>query len=206
MFKPALPLAALAALGLIATSLPAQTQQTSAFTSYVNEFRLNSVGTSYTVDDMIRGVRDRSRGQRVGNGIVRNFQVSGAPVSSGVGRTPATASIPTVPGASGGGSKPFTSLRRDSTVSPYLNLFNTGIGGSASSFDNYNTLVRPQLRQQSINRQLERQTQQLNARVQQISAQPAFQAQGSDRIMATGHPTVFGYYSRFYPSKGARRR
>lgn len=201
MFTPALRFAATTGLVFVGTTALAQG---SASTNYLNEIRSRSIGSNYSVGDMIQSVDNTTRGQSVGNGVVRNFRMSDSPVSSGFGRTPASAGISTI-GASAGGSKPFSNIRRDSTVSPYLNLFNTGIGGSSSSFDNYNTLVRPQLRQQSLNRQLERQTQQLNQRVQQISAQPAFQAQGSDQMMATGHSTVFGYYSRFYPTLGRRR-
>ncbi len=208
MFIPALRLVALAAFGLCVATAHAQSFRPSAASNYLNEISSNAIGSNYSIGDMLQSSRNQTRGQTVGNGMVRNFHVASSPASSGVGRTPASARISTLPGAGGGGAKPFANARRGSTVSPYLSLFNTGVGGAASSVDNYNTLVRPQLRQQELNRSLQRQTQQLNTRVQQISAQPAFQAQGSDRIMATGHATVFGYYSRFYPTAGsaARRR
>lgn len=146
----------------------------------------------------------------VGGAGISNFQMQNTRASSGVGRTPSTASVSTLPGIGGsGGSKPFADIDRGPTVSPYLNLFNTGVGGGSATVDNYNVLVRPQLEQQRTNRRLQLQSQQLNQRVQAISARPAYEATGNERITPTGHPTVFGYYSRFYPGKsrpGQRRR
>ncbi|QDT67431.1 hypothetical protein MalM25_03290 [Planctomycetes bacterium MalM25] len=205
MRMPATLLTVLALIGMSASLGMAQNiGQGSAANSYLKGIQNQAIGTGYSVNSIINNTIVNSRAQAASTGT-SNFQVTNSSISSGFGRTPASASIPTVPGGAGG-SKPFTSLRRDPTVSPYLNLFNTGIGGGQASIDNYNTIVRPQLQQQSLNRQLQRQTQQLNTRVQQIAAQPAFQAQGSDRMMATGHATVFGYYSRFYPTAGRRRR
>lgn len=201
MLTNAIRLAACLAMGLIASTASAQ----SAADGYLRGIQNSAVGSGYSVSNIINSNLANSRATAASNGI-GNFQVTNSSISSGVGRTPRSASIPTLPGlGGGGGSKPFTRLNRGSTVSPYLNLFNTGIGGTTSTIDNYNVLVRPQLEQQRTNRQLQRQTQQLNQRVQAISARPDFNAQGSDQIMATGHSTVFGYYSRFYPSKNRRR-
>jgi len=102
-------------------------------------------------------------------------------------------------------SKPFSSLSTSPTVSPYLNLFREDFSGS-SDF-NYQTLVRPQLQQQQVNQQLERQNLELSRRVQAISAQSAYQnPAGSEQQHPTGHQTVFGYYGRFYPGKSAQAR
>lgn len=110
-----------------------------------------------------------------------------------------------VPTGGAGVQRPFQNATLGPTVSPYLQLFNSDVSSPTSAIDNYQTLVRPQLQQQNFNRQLQRQQQQLNARVQQISAQSAFQPQGSEQMMATGHRTLFGYYGRFYPTLGGRR-
>ncbi len=190
---------------MIGLTAQATSAQRSASDSYIQGIQNQALGSGYSVGNIVNSIKANSRAQAATNGI-GNFQVTNTSISSGVGRTPSSAGIPTVPSAGrSGGSKPFSTLNRGPTVSPYLNLFNTGIGGTASTIDNYNVLVRPQLQQQRTNRQLQRQTQQLNQRVQAISARPDFNAQGSDQIMATGHSTVFGYYSRFYPSKNRRR-
>lgn len=160
-----------------------------------------AIGTGYSVSNVVANSFNATRGRGISN-----FQQVGSSISSGAGRTSATAGLPLVGSGVGGSGKPFQSLNRSPTVSPYLNLFNTGVGGAGSSFDNYNTLVRPQLNQQRTNRQLQMQNQRLNQRVQSISAQAAFNPEGSERMMATGHSTVFGYYGRFYPLKNARRR
>lgn len=192
-------LAALFTTAFLPAAASAQLGGSSPADSFNAQIRNEAIGTGYSVNSVLSNSFANARGP-----AVTNFQQFTSTASSGVGRTPASAGLPLTGGASG--TKPFTSLNRTPTVSPFLNLFNTGVGGAASSFDNYNTLVRPQLNQQRTNRQLQIQNQRLNQRVQQISAQPAFQSQGSEQIMQTGHSTVFGYYSRFYPLKNARRR
>ncbi|MEN0111873.1 MAG: hypothetical protein AAF805_14230 [Planctomycetota bacterium] len=102
-------------------------------------------------------------------------------------------------------TRPFENARLGPTVSPYLQLFNSNLSTPNAAVENYQTLVRPQLQQQRVNQQLQRQQQALNARVQQISAQSAYQPQGSEQMMATGHRTFVGYYSRFYPTLNTRR-
>lgn len=179
--------------------------------------QLNYAGPGGTTNTLLRNIQTTSAGggaftiNSVNNQILNQSRAFAA--SNGVNPFPtANSSIPSTPRAPsfgiGGGSvtKPFANVRPDSTVSPYLSLFNETASGQDTTIDNYNVLVRPQLQQQSTNRALQRQTQQLNARVQSISAQSAFQANGSERIMATGHQTAFGFYSRFYPALNRRRR
>ena len=102
-------------------------------------------------------------------------------------------------------TKPFSSVTSSPTVSPYLNLFREDFDGSGDF--NYQTLVRPQLQQQQYNQQFQRQNMELSARVQQISAQSDYRnPAGSESIYPTGHQTVFGAYSHFYPSLGQRRQ
>ncbi len=93
--------------------------------------------------------------------------------------------------------KPFSTLQPQSPVSPYLNLFRTDANGQVNQF-NYSTLVQPQLQQQQINEQNQRQQLQTARRVQQIAAAPAYNAAGSKDEAPTGHQTVFGYRSHYY--------
>ena len=105
-----------------------------------------------------------------------------------------------VPSQLGGGayrSKPFSSYSPQPTVSPYMNLFRVDLGGS-SDF-NYSTLVRPQLQQQQVNEQLERQNLQNARRLQSIAAQADFNPEGSKDQYPTGHQTAFGYTGHYYP-------
>ena len=68
-------------------------------------------------------------------------------------------------------TKPFNTVVREPTVSPYLNLFREQ---SDEALPNYYTFVRPQLEQQRHNRQHAQQLQALERQVQQTGyAQPA---------------------------------
>jgi hypothetical protein len=109
-------------------------------------------------------------------------------------------------GAGGGPSagKPFSSFSPPPTVSPYLNLFRQDVEGG-SDF-NYQTLVRPQLQQQQVNQQQQRQVMEFNRRLQNMSAQSDFNPQGSESQYPTGHQTVFRYYGRYHPTMNARAR
>jgi hypothetical protein len=107
-------------------------------------------------------------------------------------------------GTGGGGYKPFSNFNPSPTVSPYLNLFRDDFEGNDDF--NYQTLVRPQLDQQRFNDQLQRQSFDLNQRLQAMAAQPDFNPRGNQNQMPTGHQTVFQYHSHFYPQMGARQR
>ncbi|MEQ8849313.1 hypothetical protein [Botrimarina sp.] len=151
-----------------------------------------------SVDRVITQNLNSTRSQAASDGV-RNFQVQNTSVSSGTGAF-RSGGVSTFGPTAISDSKPFTNITRPPTVSPYLRLFDTNLTGAAS-FDNYNTLVRPRLEQQAFNDNVSRQTYQLNQRVQQISARPDYNPQGSDQMMATGHTTTFGYYSHFYPRR-----
>lgn len=100
--------------------------------------------------------------------------------------------------------KPFSSVTPSPTVSPYMNLFREDFSGESDL--NYQTLVRPQLDQQRVNAQVQRQNMELSRRVQSISAQSNYgNPGGSQNQYPTGHPTSFRYYSHFYPTMGGRR-
>lgn len=126
---------------------------------------------------------------------------------SGV-RPPALANLPSMQssgasriglglGASSRSSKPFSSYSSQPTVSPYLNLFRTDLNGGGNF--NYSTLVQPQLQQQQLNQQLERQNLQTNRRLQAIAAQSDYNPEGSKDQYPTGHQTVYQYTGHYYP-------
>jgi len=104
-------------------------------------------------------------------------------------------------------AKPFSSLQPQNPVSPYLNLFRTDTNGAPNAF-NYSTLVQPQLQQQQVNEQLQRQNLQNSRRLQQIAAQPQLNPQGSKEEYPTGHQTVFSYKSHYYatPQRHAKKQ
>jgi hypothetical protein len=99
--------------------------------------------------------------------------------------------------------KPFANVTSRPAVSPYMNLFREDFDGGGDF--NYQTLVQPQLQQQRLNQQFQDQAQAISRRVQQISAQPAYNPAGSQSQYPTGHQTVFGYYGRFYPKMSTGR-
>ena len=127
----------------------------------------------------------------------RQFRQSSSATVSSIGSS-AASYAPSAPV-----SKPFANVSSAPTISPYLSLYNTGIIGD--EIDNYNTFVRPQLRQQQFNNQVRRQAEQINLRFQQLSAQPAYRPQGAENMMTTGHTTLRGYTGRFYPLRQAQR-
>jgi hypothetical protein len=104
-------------------------------------------------------------------------------------------------------AKPFSSLQPQNPVSPYLNLFRTDTNGAPNAF-NYSTLVQPQLQQQALNDQLQRQTLQNARQLQRIAAQPNLNPQGSKDEYPTGHQTVFQYKSHYYaqPQRHAKKQ
>lgn len=204
MTKSACRLALMVVVTLAAGSTPALAQLSysgpgSTTGSLLRNIQLGSSGGgAFSIDATNSQILNQSRAFAASNGI-NAYPTANSSISRSGPR------LPTMPGVGGSGAKPFANISPDSTVSPYLSLFNETSSGAATTIDNYNVLVRPQLQQQSTNRQLQRQAQQLNARVQSISAQSAFETTGSERMMATGHQTTFGYYSRFYPALNRRR-
>ena len=87
------------------------------------------------------------------------------------------------------------------TVSPYLNLLRSNFG----PLPNYHSLVRPQLRQQTFNREASREIQynlrQLNALSQ---TPPGQEPTGNIRVRQsqvapTGLPGQFQYFSHYFP-------
>lgn len=109
-------------------------------------------------------------------------------------------------GDSFSGTKPFSGFSQGPAISPYLNLFRVDQNGFQGF--NYSTLVQPQLQQQQVNQQVQRQNMTTNRRIQAIAASEEFNPQGARDVYPTGHQTVFGYYDHFYPqtrSRGKKR-
>ncbi|TWT46718.1 SlyX family protein [Botrimarina hoheduenensis] len=158
---------------------------------YANNYRRETSGINYTVANINQNVLNQSTG--IFNGIG---------VSSGLTRA-SQYRVDSSLRPAGPAAKPFSGITRRPTVSPYLSLFNESLD---DNFETYTTLVRPQLQQQRLNDQLQRQTQLLNQRFQELSARPAFNPQGSEQALATGHPTFFNNTFGFYPTAGGPRR
>ncbi|MGI9327268.1 MAG: hypothetical protein ACR2PZ_18770, partial [Pseudomonadales bacterium] len=104
------------------------------------------------------------------------------------------------PPSSSFGSKPFSSISRKPTVSPYLGL-NSSFDQASSYFNN----VRPQQQQQQVNQQLRRQNMANQHRLNQMAAAGPYSPRGDENAAPTGHTAVFqnlgtylntgGYYS-----------
>jgi hypothetical protein len=125
----------------------------------------------------------------------------GTPASS-MART--TSRLNTGYGASTSSRKPFSSYSAQPTVSPYLNLFRTDLTDGGNF--NYSTLVQPQLQQQQMNQQLERQNTQTNRRLQSLAAQADYNPQGAKDQYPTGHQTVFNYMGHYYQPAQVRQK
>ncbi len=105
-------------------------------------------------------------------------------------------------GALGRSSKPFSSVSRGPSVTPYLALDQP----FSNSATNYYTLVRPQLEQQRINQQMQRQTEMMQRQLSQVTSRPPYDPTGSEMNSPTGHGAVYMNYGGYYTMPQARRR
>lgn len=165
----------------------------------LNRIRNTSVGQGFSIASMNALSMNSARTFTPNNPGTSTFAQAAGSTRSAPARSQA-ASFGTTRGSAA--PKPFSSVSRDPVVSPYLNLFRNGFDGD---FDNYNTLVRPQLQQQAINTQFQQQQQMLSRQYQQLTARPSFNPQGSQSQMPTGHTTTFNNLSRYYPMAQPRR-
>lgn len=190
------------AVALGASTAAAQADLSSYTRTEVGRLRNQSLGSDLKATQISN--RTLRQGVQVGIPGVRTLANPGS-FSSSFG-TRRAASFDSF-GSRSGGAKPFSSVSRGPTVSPYLNLFvgTDGLAGDDEVALNYQTLVKPQIRQQEINQSFQLQQQALNRRVQQLSARPAFDPRGSQTQSPTGHPTAFFNHSHFYPSAGGQR-
>ena len=93
-------------------------------------------------------------------------------------------------------SKPFSNIRRQPTISPYLNL---DVLQSETSLPNYYAYVRPQLQQQQTNREQQAQIFRLKQKLRSATAMGVISDNLSGGMPTTGHSSQFlnsgGYFS-----------
>jgi len=96
------------------------------------------------------------------------------------------------------GTKPFSSYRTTTGVSPYLNLFRTnGFDG----IDNYNTLVRPMVEQSYLNRRVSGQLQGLqSSRVRQDSSIRRI-GEATSTLQGHGTPQFYQNSKGYFPGQ-----
>ena len=101
-----------------------------------------------------------------------------------------------------GASNIYQNITSRPTVSPYLNLINPNPNSFSSSVGRYQNFVRPQLDQFDRNVRTQSRLRGLQNQIQQIQTTaigPARNGMGQQQqVFATGHPSVFQYYSHFY--------
>ena len=90
--------------------------------------------------------------------------------------------------------KPFSSVNKGSSVTPYLGL--TGLDTGAGT--NYYNNVRPRLEQERMSQQYQRDRATLQHRLNQMAAQAPYSLKGSETIAPTGHAAVFMNYGGYY--------
>ncbi len=134
---------------------------------------------------------DRQRSQVMNNSVPRFglANVNAGAVSNALGRA----------------NKPFSSISKGPSVTPYLALDNPFTSPATS----YYTQIRPQMEQQRINQQQQRQNQTMQRQISQYTALQPYNPTGSEARAPTGHASVYmnygGYYTTPAPA-GARRR
>jgi hypothetical protein len=92
-------------------------------------------------------------------------------------------------------NKPFASVSRGPTVTPYLGLTGLPSGGAT----NYYANVKPQLEQQRVNQQAQQQNVKLQHQLNQMAAQAPFDPRGSEQMAPTGHAAVYLNLGGYYP-------
>jgi hypothetical protein len=104
----------------------------------------------------------------------------------------------------GRANKPFSSISKGPSVTPYLALDNPFTSPATS----YYTQIRPQMEQQRVNQQQERQNQLMQRQISQYTAIQPFDPTGSETRAPTGHASAYMNYGGYYttPAAGSRRR
>jgi hypothetical protein len=93
-------------------------------------------------------------------------------------------------------TKPFETIYREPTISPYLNLERDE--DDAQGAPNYHTFVRPYQQQIETNRLQQRELQRLRGQVQGLSTTVATPQQGDASLPATGTSSRFMDTAQFY--------
>lgn len=94
-------------------------------------------------------------------------------------------------------SKPFTSLNRGPSVSPYLAL-----SGSLNGVSDYYNIVRPQQRQSRENARLQQRTLANQHRLNQIAAAGPYNVRGDPDLAPTGHSATYMFFENFQSTGG----
>jgi len=98
--------------------------------------------------------------------------------------------------------KPFSSVQRGPTVTPYLDLSNPYTSTANSFYTNVSPrLAEERAREVAMKQQMSRQRD-LNS----AAAKGPYDPQGSDKMAPTGHSAVFMNYGGFFPQSAPRRR
>lgn len=133
----------------------------------VTAFQANNSASRFSVQNVRNSIRNRSASIVGIPGVnQRNFLGSSSSMSQR--------------------SKPFSSVARGPTVSPYLALS----APRASASDYYN-LIRPQQQQRRENQRQQMQTIQQQRRLNQMAARAPYSATGDENSAPTGHVAVF---------------
>jgi hypothetical protein len=103
--------------------------------------------------------------------------------------------------AMGRANKPFSSISKGPSVTPYLALDNPFTSPATS----YYTQIRPQLEQQRVNQQQERQNQLMQRQISQYTAIRPFDPTGSEMRAPTGHASVYMNLGGYYQMPQRRR-
>lgn len=157
----------------------------------MQRIRVQSVGTGYGAPNSANLIN-----QTLAQGVSVGGSPTYAPrISGGAARGTGLSNQPR--------NKPFANASRGPTVSPYLNLFRDSAVSDPNQVD-YQTLVQPQLQQQQMNNQIQQQARALGQQFQALSAQPAFNPQGSQIQSPTGHTTFFNNTLNYYPLRNRR--
>ena len=172
--------------------------------SELSRLRRQDIGTGYSGATLNRQALSRASISTPYVGGYTGRTIAGGINTNNLGGTTSRPAASFGVGPSGPTTKPFSGVSAGPTISPYLNLFREDLDGISDL--NYQTLVRPQLQQQEINQNLQRQQQEISGRVQQLVAQPAFNPQGSQSQFPTGHQTLFRNHSHYYPLLSQPRR
>ncbi len=83
------------------------------------------------------------------------------------------------------GGKPFQGIQSQSTISPYLYM--NAAGSSSTAIANYLAFVRPELEKEEVNRQQQRELQQLRTQVQKMSSGTATNVRQGTRPTGAAH-------------------
>jgi hypothetical protein len=111
-----------------------------------------------------------------------------------------TAAVPQF-GNALGRMKPFSSISRGPSVTPYLALDQP----FTNTATNYYTLIRPQLEQQRINQIQSRQNQLMQRQLGEVASRPPYDPTGSERMAPTGHTAVYMNFGGYYQMPAPRR-